>query len=342
MRWTIFLTAALSSAGFASPTDVVAEASGAALQADEPRALQILQGADITALSEKDRAFVTCMRERFGPSATPPSSKPRSFTDRALAIYQTYWYASLTKPETRDAQERQLSAALRKLLGASKSADLDALLEKRIKADGFHSLEGRTGFLRELMIWGKQDEKQMPVALPEGQYRVRVVLLDGFKSFGWSYYATCGRRATGGWTTDEALYAVVPRYESLDTEEFKVTFLGHEAQHFADKSRFKDLKAWELEYRAKLTELALSSDTRAKVLGKFIEDQGDDPGSPHSYADREVLKALVARLGLKEPGELGTVDLARLQATARSVLMGDSRQRVAAGQLKSASQQQAR
>ena len=160
------------------------------------------------------------------------------------------------------------------------------MLSDALKKEGFHSLQGRTGLLRELMIWSKQEEKLMRVALPEGEHDVKVVLLDGFKSFGWGEYATCGRASTGGWATADALFAVVARYTSLDHEEFRVTFLGHEAQHFADKIRFKNLKSWELEYRAKLTELARADTTRAKVVGKFIDDQGDDPASPHSYANR--------------------------------------------------------
>jgi hypothetical protein len=327
MRWAIILTATLASVVHAAATDVISEASGAGLQADAKRAVQLLQDIDVASLSEKDRKFVSCMRERFGSSSPPAMKKPRNFTDRALAIYQAYWHAALTKPGTREKQEKWLDASLRKLLKAPKSADVDSMLEKRIEADGKHSLEGRTGLLRELMIWNKQDEKQEPVALPEGEYRVKVVLLDGFESFGWSYYATCGRRATGGWTTDDALYAVVPRYDSLDEEEFRVTFLGHESQHFADKARFKDLKPWELEYRAKLTELALADTTRTKVLSKFIEDQGNDPASPHSYADRAVLAALASRLSLKDSNELFSAPPDQLRTAARQILLDDSARR---------------
>ena len=170
----------------------------------------------------------------------------------------------------------------------------------------------------------------MRVALPEGERAVKVELLDGFKSFGWSNYATCGRASTGGWTTDDALFAVVPRYASLDGEEFRVSFLGHEAQHFADKARFKDLKPWELEYRAKLTELAQARETRAKVLDKFIIDQGDDPASPHSYANRRVLSELVERLRLADASALIAADGAAVQAAAVGLLREDTGRRTAA------------
>jgi len=157
-----------------------------------------------------------------------------------------------------------------------------------------------------------------------------VMLLDDFKSLGWGAYATCERAATGGWATDEALFAVVPRYQSLDAEEFRVTFLGHEGQHFADKARFKDLKDWELEYRAKLTELAQADATRAKVLGKFSTDQGDDPASPHSYANRRVLADMVRKLHLASARDLAAADTAQLQAAAVELLREDSQRRMAA------------
>ena len=332
MRWALPLLLAASASAAAAPADDVGQALGAALQADMPRALDLTKGIDPASLPDKQRQFVTCIRQKFANSSFRPTGGT-GFADRALRIYQRYWYASFMQPKTRDAQERRLEAELGKLLHAKSGTKMDALepiLTKRLEANGWHSLEGRTGLLRELMIWGKQDEKMVPVDLPDGQYRAKVEYLDGFKSFGWSHYATCGRAATGGWATEEALFAVVPRYESLDSEEFRVTFLGHETQHFSDKGRFKGLKDWELEYRAKLVELAFADTTRAKVLNRFVGDQGTDPASPHSYANRAVLSDMVKRLGLSSTNDLFTVDLERLHSAAREVLLEDSRQRQAA------------
>jgi hypothetical protein len=223
----------------------------------------------------------------------------------------------------------------RQLLGAPKDADLNALepiLSRALEREGLYSLQGQTGLLRELMIWSKQEQRIMEAKLPEGAHGVTVMLLDGFKSLGWGAYATCDRASTGGWATESALFAVVPKYESLDAEEFRVTFLGHEGQHFADKTRLKNLKSWELEYRAKLTELAQADVTRTKVLGKFITDQGDDPASPHSYANRQLLTALVQKLSLGGADELASADVARVQAAAVELLREDSARRVAAGE----------
>ena len=61
------------------------------------------------------------------------------------------------------------------------------------------------------------------------------------------------------------MYAIRSYYDTLycvewayapDTENFEVSYLKHEAQHLADFQRFPGLPSAELEYRAKLTELA--------------------------------------------------------------------------------------
>ncbi|HEV2594910.1 MAG TPA: hypothetical protein VGU01_06900 [Sphingomicrobium sp.] len=332
MLKTIIAMAALVSAAQAIPADTVGQARGAALQADAKRALRLLSGVDPSSLSEKDRKFVICMRARFGSDA-PQRRTADSFADQVLALYEAYWHAALLRPGDRDRQEKRLDAALRKLLKAPRAADLDNLLKQRLAAEGIHSLEGRTGLLRELMLWGSEKEVETSVGLPEGRFRVKVFYLDAFRSFGWSHYATCGRAATGGWTTDKGLYVVVPRYDSLNGEEFQVSFLGHEAQHFADKARFKDLKPWELEYRAKLVELALADTTRSKILDRFVEDQGDNPAEPHSYADRKLVTELVKRLRLHAAKDLYGVDRDSLQSAARAALRDDSHDREAAARV---------
>ncbi len=326
----IMMAAALAATPGPDAKERFSSAMGAALQADEIRALAALNGVDLSGLSARDQAAATCMRERFGPNSHSARAATGSLADRVLAIYRDYWHTAMTHPERREAEEKRLETELRKLLRAPKNTNLDALeplLSNALTKEGVHSLQGRTGLLRELMIWRKQDEKLVPVDLPDGQYQAKVEYLDEFKSFGWSHYATCGRAATGGWATEDALFAVVPRYENLEDEEFKVSFLGHETQHFSDKSRFKDLKPWELEYRAKLVELAFAHTTRAKVLSRFVDDQGTDPGSPHSYANRAVLSEMVKRLQLSSVNDLSTVDLARLHAAARAALLEDSQKR---------------
>ena len=177
------------------------------------------------------------------------------------------------------------------------------------------------------MIWSRQTEKQEHVELPEGPQLTRVFLLDGFVSLGWSSFLTCGRSGTGGWTKPEGLYAVVPAYRSLDDENFRVNFVAHQSQHFADQRRFPDLKDWEKEYRAKLVELALADTTRPQILERLKASQGEDPEDAHSYANRQVLESLRTRLGLASDADLSTVKPADLRLAAVSELRADSARR---------------
>jgi len=310
---------------------IAAEAVGAALQADGTRAVRLLRQLPENEFEGADRTFRSCMLRRFGSAAAEPDAGPDdAFARATLGAYRAYWRAVLLHPETRAEGETALFAALRTLLGREDLIDLDALepaLIERLAQSGYHALLGRTLPLRELMLWTRQETRPMRVVLPEGVHTTDVVFLDGFASLGWADYATCHRRGAGGWATDKALYAVVPRYPSVDGEEFRVSFLGHETQHFADMQTFRNLAPWELEYRAKLCELAQARTTRAKVLRKFTEDQGDDPGSPHAYANRRVLAAVRQRLALPRNASLDAAPVARLQAAAVDALRADTRRR---------------
>ncbi len=312
--------------------EAVADATGAALQADIPRALAALHRVPAEEFTGADHAFRAALLDRFGPEAGErlPVVPMEPVARELLVTYRAYWRAALARPDAREDEATNLAVALRRLLSCDGTADMDAIepfVAARFRYAGFHSLQGCTGQLRELMVWARQDERAYRVGLPDGAHTTRVLLLDDFASLGWGDYATCGRRGAGGWATGDTLYAVVPRYQSLDGEEFRVTFLGHETQHFADLARFPGMPQWELEYRAKLVEVAQARETRAKILTKFTEDQGDDPASPHAYANKRVLAALTRSLGLPSDVELGAVDVARLQAAAVSELQEDTRRR---------------
>jgi hypothetical protein len=108
-----------------------------------------------------------------------------------------------------------------------------------------------------------------------------------------------------------------------------VSLLAHEAQHFSDKQRAWKLADWELEYRAKLTELALADQTSRKLLQAFEQNLGDDQSVPHSYANKRVLAAIVQRLHSPSgsPPELEKLPLHALQAAARDTLIADTNRR---------------
>lgn len=307
-------------------------AIGAALQADGPQARRLLQGLDATGLTPARSTLRACMLARLDGADTPaPPSDP--FAGRLLDAYRTYWREAVNAPDQRAAAEKRLIQGLAALLGQPGLDSVEAAepaLKDRLAPAGYHALFGRTGLLDELMLWRRQEDRPYTVVLPDGPRVTHVFLLNDFASLGWSSYFTCERASTGGWTKPEGLYAVVPNYDSLEDEAFKVNFLAHESQHFADLERFPGLASWEKEYRAKLVELSQAEATRTEVLDRLAADQGDDVGSPHSYADKRVLAALRRRLGLAEDADLKPVPGDQLRAAAKAELAADTQARTRA------------
>ncbi|MDH5824980.1 hypothetical protein QFW77_18595 [Luteimonas sp. RD2P54] len=308
-------------------------ANGAILRGDSRRAVELLTAAPAGGFHGADRDQRACMLGRLD-RARPPWLADRiedPFVRDVLDAYRRYWWHALAAPAERAALEDALLARLRELLAAAGGAadgegfdGAESALIPALRERGYHALAGRTAPLRELMLWRTQRTREFDVALPGGSHRVAVDLLDDFVSLGWSGYARCDYGSSGGWATAERLFAVMPGYpDGLDSEKFSVVFLGHEAQHFADQGRYPGLQAWELEYRAKLVELVQAREMSEKRLRGFITAQGDDPDTPHPYANSRVVEDLRARLG-EAPDQ---VPLARLQAAARQLLAEDTARR---------------
>lgn len=313
-------------------------ATSAILRGTADEAVEALSRVPESEFSERDASFRGCTFARFDRASPPsfPGKTDDPFVNAVLRLYQDYWWHALKKPGQRDPLATQLLASLKRLIGdrAADAGDFDALepiLDAELLERGFHAQTGRTPPLRELMLWREQHSRRYQVQLPDGPQDVQVELLDDFLSLGWSAHGRCDRGSAGGWATAEKLYAIVPAYDDdggLDSEAFRVVFLGHEAQHFADQNRFPGMPSWELEYRAKLVELAQAEQVSAKRLRGFMTAQGDDPDSPHTYANRRLVEVLTERLG-RAPD---SVSLARLQATARAELLADTARRAKAGQ----------
>lgn len=308
-------------------------ATSAILRGTADEALAALAKVPADQFAGKDATFRACTFARFERQSPPRllDDTGDPFASEVLRLYRDYWWHALKAPARRDAHDQQLLASLRTLIGAEagQAHDFEALepiLDAQLRRRGFHPQTGRTQPLRELMLWRKQDSRRYPVQLPEGTHDVQVELLDDFASRGWSAYGRCERGSVAGWATDKALYAVVPAYDKdggLDSEAFRVVFLGHEAQHFVDQNRYPGIQPWELEYRAKLVELAQAREVSAKRLRSFITAQGDDQASPHTYANKRVVAALTARLG-KAPDQVPIDDL---QKAAVAELRADSARR---------------
>ncbi|MEM1323254.1 MAG: hypothetical protein AAGG75_23515 [Bacteroidota bacterium] len=168
------------------------------------------------------------------------------------------------------------------------------LFQEFFVSKGMHGIGiGKTGHLYDLYLWKKQEEKEYRIDLPEGQtVKVPVIFMRDFISNGWSHYTTFGYTFSGGWATREKLFCVEESYGPKDEEAFLVGYVSHEGQHFSDYQHFPKLKQTDLEYRAKLTELALAQETAHRTIHKFISNAKKDKVYAHPYANYMVIELL--------------------------------------------------
>ena len=163
-------------------------------------------------------------------------------------------------------------------------------MKREFKKRGFFSLFGVVKPLRSLMVWKKTSPKTFKVSLPEGTQSVKVMLLAQFSELSWLHYATFGKYYVGGWAAKKLLFCVKQAYK-IGSPDFNVHYLSHEAQHFSDYRSFPKLKSSDLEYRAKLAELALTA-SPIKFVGKLKREAKRAPQIPHSFAAYKILQGL--------------------------------------------------
>lgn len=312
----------------------VSDGLGDVLRADVPAALSVLKAAPSEQFNRKDATFRGCMLARHDRRAPPylADAVADPLARQVLEIYQRYWWHAVRDPATRPAFDTALKAELAALTGQPPPAEgddaFDAMVEPlniELRKRGFHPLQGRTPPLYDLFLWGKQEQRDYQVRLPGGERQpVRVFLMDDWLSRGWSHHIACAATGAAGWTKPEGLYAVHSAYGDLKGEDFRVNFLGHEAQHFADLKRWPQMPPWRLEYRAKLVELAQAGDTRGKLLDRFYRSQDDEPDHPHPYANKRVIAAVAGRLGLAADADLRKTEPAAVRQAAAEVLAEDT------------------
>ncbi|MBZ8138441.1 hypothetical protein CLD22_00835 [Rubrivivax gelatinosus] len=307
----------------------MAAAENAVLQADGPRALALLGALQPASAAQGRKRDCALARLQDRPSFPAARTTGHPLPDAVLRAYRRYWSAAMTVAQ-RAAAEKALFGQLRRLTGQRAAATRDEVLDAvsaRLAALGLHNRLGRTAELYDLLLYFREDERQYPVLLPDGQREtVRVFLMRDLVSGGWARHLNCGGPGTGGFATDEGLYAVADAYD-LDAESFRVNFLAHESQHYADYKRLPGLEGPELEYRAKLVELALAEQTLMKTVQAFVDNQGDERASPHGWANKRVVGALAERLDLAAPEQLANTAPEKIRAAASALLLQDNVER---------------
>ena len=318
-----------------SSDDPFDAALSAVLQTQGPQAIALYETVLASNPTPTVARLARCGRARLlgEPSMPQPVMAGEPLADDVLTAYRRYWVKAMN-PAGRDEAETELFATLAEAAGSPDPADRDAVLaamSEQLRAKGvFTAALGRTAALYDLMLYLDQRERPTSVDLPDGtQHLTTVFYMQTMVSYGWTRHFTCGVTGTGGFATEDGLYVVEDQYD-LDAEEFKVSFLVHETRHFADYALFPGLEGPELEYRAKLTELAMVEETLVELLDRFEPDQSDDRGNPHSHANKRVLAALRRELGLADDADLRQADAVALREAARTLLIRDNAERTAA------------
>lgn len=248
-------------------------------------------------------------RRLLAPRIAPGTSDP--WLCEALMAYLRYFVGIFERDEPVRVAESVLATELCAVTGRIRTGDHDADITAA-EADlangfterGFHFLGGRTPPYLGAYIWTRTEDRRFTVTLPRGDpEEVTVHFCHDFLIRGWLHWQTFGAQGAGGWYQQDnpdwpdGLYCVAERYAEPVEENpsFRVSLLGHEAQHVADHRAFQGLSSAELEYRAKLVELIgfAAVDDRLRL---FLIDAADDPDRPHPFAAHQIGSRLADRL----------------------------------------------
>lgn len=237
-----------------------------------------------------------------------------------LALYQQYYRDAFYLGAGTELAEENLRTRLAGFLGIARGgAELSDMEQNQIaelfSGQGLHFLGGKTSGYCGPYVWQTTEIRTYEVELPDGIQPYTVKLLDGFIARSWMDYLSFGKIGPGGWTEDNGIINCVTSAYDLESEDFKVSLLKHEAQHARDLSAHRDMPSEELEYRAKLVELIYSRERN--LLERFVrEADSSDKRNGHSTASDRIVKGYAGMLG-KDPAEFGLLPIGQIQGMAK-------------------------
>ena len=225
-----------------------------------------------------------------------------------LMIYQNYWEQALLDKDNVKKYETDLKKNVASFLKKNEypaqhdyvkdtltQQDIEDNFAQHLKnflaENDYYSATGKTAGFFDLFVWSTQVPTEYKVDLPETEVTTTIIFLEDVVTMGWEEYASFGKVYPGGWATKEELYAVGKAYDTT-SENFKVSYLKHESQHFADYKKYPLLSGADLEYRAKLTELIYAEETLYKLIRSFIRNASSEGRIPHAFGGYAVIRDL--------------------------------------------------
>lgn len=252
--------------------------------------LRIAKRIALAQLRPTRRRIVQGFIDRFSAERRPPRHS-RDPIQELICIYEEYWHQALLNSDQHAVFERKLFQRILAWLKDARGVELQTQsrekiidrLKKEIERMGYFCITGTVTPFQELEIWTTQRRISVSIRLPETKEKVITILMSDFLTKGWMAYATLGLHYPGGWAKKEGLYCNTHAYD-LKSEKFRVSFLGHEAQHYSDYKRFPRLTEADLEYRAKLTEFALARMTAKRMYQVYSGRAAYNQKSPHALS----------------------------------------------------------
>lgn len=181
----------------------------------------------------------------------------------------------------------------------SKTIKDDSELTKVLEKEGFHSRFLLLNGIQDVVIWDKQSKSEYAVDLPESKLVVNVIFIENYVLRGAFDYASFGNYQIGGWASnsDSSLYCNKGAYK-IRSENFKYSYLQHEAIHFVDIPNYPNLESADLEYRAKLIEFMYCTEkTIYKMLYEYILSASNETrDNAHPYANYHLICQLSQKL----------------------------------------------
>lgn len=257
-------------------------------------------------LTVEDQTFKQRFLDRFEEGLALDIEVPIEHAEikELLQIFREYWRKSMldTAKNFDGYLARKVGPFLKRNYPPVKEIDIqrDSIgfyLSRYVHGQGFYTTKevGKTGRLVDLPIWQTQLDTTYTFELHKEKMQVPVVMMKDFLSLGWLEYATLGRHYPGGWATKDTLFCVRQAYE-LDSEEFQISYLAHEGRHIDDYQHFPNLKSYDLEYRAKLTELSLAQESLFDLISFFMHQSNKESKNPHQFANYYLIQNLSQNL----------------------------------------------
>lgn len=241
-----------------------------------------------------------------------------------LTIYQQYYrdvfYLNLNAEEALARLQKKVSIYFDVSTENMEFSDLEnSFISHAFTVRGYHFLGGRTGGYYGPYIWKDTQLQTFHVELPDGTQEYSVQFLSGFLTKSWIDYLSFGQIGTGGWTNGDGIINCIKDAYDLESENFRVSLLKHEAQHAMDLAAYPSMASEDLEYRAKLVELIYSE--QRNLLTQFIpEADNSQKSNGHACASDRIIAAFEQKLG-KNRSEFGSLTMEVIHATAKELFL---------------------